>query len=246
MFFYWIPGGGPVTFSTLSEIGLGYAFEDGQLAKRQNSSGPDGQPGAIVCRSSSIWQDDCGYFPERQTWRKIPKLDGIQIGWKNDFKISSPAEISRPALLPGRNVTLEDGNAWQVPVARRWHKIENAAIYATALPCLGHLTDDGRWINGDVKERYRVLWDLVNGYQDAVETAFESAEEGAESVSVEYPIDELAIEALKTNYYVSHVEADILGIYSAEVQTEIFNVAMDVDGLADIIKKKEAGGSSSS
>ena len=72
------------------------------------------------------------------------------------------------------------------------------------------------------------------------------AEEGAESVSVEYPVDEIAIEAIKTNYYVSHIEADILGIYSAEAQTKIFDVAMDAEGLADILKKKEAGASSSS
>jgi hypothetical protein len=247
MFFYWIPdGNGPATYATLSKIGLGYAFEDGQIAKRTNSSGPDGGPGAIVCRSSSPWSDKCGYFPDRQTWRKIPKLEGIYIGCPSEFKISAPGDIARPNLLPGRQVLLEDGFYWTIPIARRWHKVEDAAFYFPNVPCKGTYSEDGRWIDGEVKERYRRLWDLVNGYQEAVETAFDAADEGAESVSVEYPVDELAIEALKANYYVSHIEADLLGIYSAEVQASIFDVAMDADGLADIIKKKEPSDSSNS
>ncbi len=242
--FYFLPEKPGSLKSRIEELDLGYAFKEGHLTKADCKNGPGAENGSIICRSDAPWSDFCGFYPDNQEWRKIPKSKAW-IGRVKDRQYT-PAEFARPTLLPGQMLKLEDGLDWLVPIARRWMSIGEATVYSTALPCRAKLSDDGVWIDGEVKERYRPLWDLVMGYNDAYIEAMENASEDEDLVNFEYPMGELAIATLRTNYYVSHVEADVLNIYSEDAQAAIINVALDEDGLVEIIKKKGEPDSSSS
>lgn len=246
MFLYWVPGTEAVSYKRLVELGLGYAFEDGQIIQGRNNSGPDGGPGIVNARTGSVLADQCGYYPNKQEWRKIPKSK-CWIGWEPDREVEPTMELARGTLLDSKQVKLEDGRFWAVPIARRWRQVEDSRFCVPNVPRKARYNDDGDWVNGDVKERYRPLWELVEQYQSAFEEAL-AASESSEGTRVqfEFPADELAIEALKGNYRISHVEADVLGIYSAEVQDTIVDVVLDADGVAEILKKKEQSATSTS
>jgi hypothetical protein len=92
------------------------------------------------------------------------------------------------------------GRDWLVPFAISYVSTPGDAIaWAEALPRTLTFTA-GKWIPGEVKARYRRLWDLVQAYQQALADAFLASPE-AERVRFSFePLDELAVLALATNY----------------------------------------------
>ena len=77
-FFYWLASDGPSTntaklLERMRAAGLGYAVED-RITSRASDRGPDAMKGNVVCYGGN--QDGkLGYWPEEQTWKKVPGCD---------------------------------------------------------------------------------------------------------------------------------------------------------------------------
>jgi len=144
-FYYWVPGGRPgITSQDLAAAGLGYAIT--QPTARGCDSGPDSQRGVVVCHGENR-DGKLGFFPDKQTWRKIPGKD-VWVGWYND--LPTVEDLARETQITGEWVRLGDGQLWLVPMARRWAAMDDTLVWDYNLPCKLSLDDDGKWVPGDV------------------------------------------------------------------------------------------------
>jgi hypothetical protein len=237
-FYYWVPQERPSCNSQelinlLRLAGLGYAIEE-RIVYRSCDKGPDGQKGNTVC-----WDNDgrLGYFPERQVWRRVPGCD-VWCGCDAEDK-PKPADLARAEQISGEWITLDDGNQWLAPKARRWCELDDRLLWDYNLPRRMTLNDDGLWVPGGVKPRYERLWQLANDYEASYSAAMAEAGEDDSVVRFVFEeIDTLAIGALQINYRVGPVELDMLGVYDQAVRQRIIDVLLDNATWVSWIKKK--------
>ena len=70
-FYYWLPEVAPsIKLEEICTKGLGYALEDKHTARGCNN-GPDGSHGSVVCHGDNR-DGKLGYWPDVQTWRRVP------------------------------------------------------------------------------------------------------------------------------------------------------------------------------
>lgn len=230
-FNYFLPGRRAVKLENLVELGLGYAFEPESAADpratftpRPVTNGPGGQHGIIVSASDE-W---VGYFQGKQAWKQEPGKEYWVGYWKDTPP--TPETLARANQIDGRMLRLEDGNAWLIPVARQYDEFDGVIMARQMLPT--RLTRDelGNWVHGDIKQRYRLFWDLTNAFIQAI----------VDDQQQFHDYDDLVVEAFKCNYRVSAIELDMLGIYDATVRDRVIRIVTDLDGYRDLVKKKQA------
>lgn len=236
VFLYWIPNVTSISVEQLRAHGLGYAFDDFRTP-RGVDSGPDGMKGVVVCNGDNR-DGGLGYWPGRQTWRKIPGKDAW-CGCYTDDK-PRPDDLARKHQVTGRWLRLDDGHKWLVPMARRWLELDDQLLWDYNLPRRLSLNETGEWALGDVKPQYEQLWKLAMAYEEAYQDAVANSD-GDGTVRFRFDdIDKLGVGALQVNYRVSAVELDLLGVYDDAIRQQIIDVLMDNDTWLNWVKKKAA------
>lgn len=237
-FNYYLPTRDNVTLPELISLGLGYVFEpdsaaspEASFAPRQVVNGPDDQHGMIVSRSDT----HCGYYKNDQVWKKHTS-GAYWVGmWRDDRP--TPQSLARPNIISGKGLLLDDGNTWEIPRARQFDEINGDIVALNALPTNLTLDGLGNWTRGDVKKRYRKLWQLVVDYFAMVSDAAENEQEGLR-LTFSYESN-VAIEAFTCNYRVSAIELDLLGVYDTDVHRHVISIVTDHDGWEILCKKKQ-------
>ena len=229
-FNYFLPGRRSVTLDELLQLGLGHVFEPETAAPPKTpftpcgvTNGPGGQHGLIVSPSDQY----CGYYQQRQVWKREVGGDYWVGMWKD--QPPTPDTLARANLIPGQWVRLGDGHAWLFPTARHWGEEDDRVVWECGLPSRLTRDDSGRWVSGDVKPRYQELWRLATELLEAIwaGTATQFAER-----------DNLVIECLRCNYRVSAIEIDLLGVHDQQLRERAVEVLLDIDTLDTLLKKK--------
>ena len=223
-FLYWIPDQRPsIKLEQLNALGLGYALEQ-QFTARGCSSGPDGRGGVVVCHGDNK-DGRLGYFAEQQTWKQVPGST-VSVGVYTDA-LPTPDELVRRDIIDGCVVAADDGSKWIAPTARKRFEEEGEIYWTYNVPRRLTLAERGEWVQGDVKPRYQRLW------KDAIRC--EAAVLDREDVT---DLDDIAVRALQTNYRVSAVELDILGVYDESFRMAIIHSLIDMATWMEWLKKK--------
>lgn len=241
MLFYFIPTTAHKTDcppELLAEYFLDAVIDSPIICQTRN--GPNGQPGLIVV-DAEVSKNLVQYDPRGQTWTQSLDTDAwIGYAGKTPPRVAS---LARRDMLPGRSVKLTSGETIQVPVAQRFVDVEGRLYTATALPqALGRDRDTKQWIPKTIVAKYQTLWNHLQGYIAAQETALREADvEPGESVWFEYAgLHDLTIAALTANYRIAHDEVEILGIYDQSTQSKILAVLTDQETRDAWVKKKLA------
>jgi hypothetical protein len=212
MFLYYQPDG---------ESPPGYAFDGPPPCTRACLRGPDGGKGVTLGASA----DGLGYYPDRQTWRKLPESNC----WVGCDTLPGPRELRRARQLPGVPVQLGDGNEWTIPYARRFVESDDVVIPVCALPRCREMGDDGKWGRGEVVGKYKPLWQIATEAWDAF---------GGEATSEEWECQACAV-VLAANYRVSETEISMLGLFDDLAVVSILKALTDIDTFIDWNKKKQ-------
>jgi hypothetical protein len=223
----------------LRRDGLGYAFE-GRAAPALVLNGPEGKRGTIVADPRVADEAGFGYFPDRQSWQKIPPgSPGHDVGaWvgRASEPVILPQDLAREQQLKGHWVAMPDEQRWLVPIARRTIDTEEEMTWFNALPQVIGLGEDGQWNTGKVLPRFAPLWEVAVRWFDAVV--------GAESTDAETIIDfantvDAAVLALSANYRIGKVEASMLGLLTFESAKEVLMALIDWPTITAWLNKKK-------
>ncbi|BBO34734.1 hypothetical protein [Lacipirellula parvula] len=158
-FLYFVGGDQrPVDFEKLAKWQLSFAIET-SIENRPVSTGPSGGAGNVFMEDAP--GVDAGYYPDDQTWSKMPAVEGrpeLWIGYWNDRK-PTPQTLKRAKLLRGPVLTLADGNEWQVPIVRRYDGA--AQQWQCELPAYLAFDGTGKVGPGRPLAKYAHLWDAT-------------------------------------------------------------------------------------
>jgi hypothetical protein len=230
-FLYYIPGASLRTLDDVNRVGLGYAFEV-QPSSCGCNTGPDAKSGTTI----SADMDGVGYYPDRQTWRKIPGIDAW-LGWYTDA-MPGPADLERKKQIPGELVRLGDGRDWLVPVAIEWREIQNDAIPLfplCRLPRVFHLEDTAVWRPGETIARYKPLEELGWQFLDAIY----GKEKYHDIALTDSWACQASVCALAFNYRIAELEASVLGLVESDMLQAIARVITDFECVSEWSKKKQ-------
>lgn len=229
-FVYFVEGvaRGTLTPDQLSERGLSHALAE-RVQPRGASSGPGGCGGLCLC-DGRVDHSCLGYFPDRQEWRPmVGAPGGVWCGLDRERR-PRPDELARDTLLDSNLVADGLGVQWAVPAARRFHhQPPSPPVPLENLPRrLALDVQSGRFLPGEVQERYRPLWQAVRGYTEAAEAAVAAAEAtDSGEVRFDYDVDGMAILALQANYRLSATEIDLLGIWDEDFRERVIEATLD-------------------
>jgi hypothetical protein len=234
-FLYYVPTQkGALTQDDLRAAGLSYAFE---LRKGENptargcSPGPDNMIGLVLGQQS----EGLGYYPQRQTWRKIPSSPaGAWVGFETATP-PGPDDLQRAKTIDGKLVELGDGNQWLIPIARRPVESNGHLAGMIALPERLALDDVGEWVSGGVDPKYREVWEAAILFWDSLMSA--DVDENGISLTFSQAAD-AAVAALAANYRVNRLEVSALGLLSDSIINAILETLVDFDSVRSYLKKK--------
>ena len=234
----------------LRALGLAYAFDaGGPLAKCGCARGPEGKAGVVVCGAASAAK--VGFYPDSQTWQRIPGLaagpgPGVDAFVGRDTAAAvEPAELLRPDATDGHEVQLGDGQRWLVPVALAVAEDQGQVVRFTPLPRRMELDAEGKFTPGDPLPVYDALWAVAEAYLKVIADAVAAAAEGQ---PVQLTIDDdWALDALAVNYRLGRAEIVVLGLltWGGPVVENILNAVIDMPGMARLKKKLDSAGSPS-
>jgi hypothetical protein len=192
------------------ELGLGYAFPEslGVVSADFSGAGPGGTQGCVF----GVDSERLGYYPDRQTWLKIPKGSGshqLYVGfWKNARPGPEDLRVEEP--LRGRPVKLRDGNEWTIPIARAWSDSEGNEGWYQALPGILTLSETNEWVSGGVEQRYAGLWEIACAYWNEI---WQRTPDAKGEIRFDFHgAHDAAIAALAANYRIGRPEAGLLGL----------------------------------
>lgn len=233
-FFYWLPFDRQPTSSAaiieaMKRNGLAYALDD-RPTHRTVDSGPDGRRGVVV-RNGENKDGRLGYFTDVQTWRRVPSIDA----WCGMFKDDRPTpdDLARKEMVAGDWVRFDDDSSWLVPKARKWFELDGQLRWINNLPQCLTLNDEGQWVQGGIKAKFKRLWDLAVAYEETADA------DGKYLFTVEQ-LNEMAVATLQVNYRIGSTELDMLGVYDESIRGRIIDVLLDVTTLVEWSKKNEA------
>lgn len=228
-FLYYRPEGGATTRTELEALGFPHAAAIELPGQGLIGLGPDETKGHVSKLRGPMVdggvEPRVGYYPERQTWRKI--LSGkMWLGWETDNP-PSPLDLQRPKLRDGHGVTMADGRLWILPVIR-------TLIGQTALPTIFGCDDSGTVVREQVLTEFVRIWDLTQRMYVTVE----SLPSGVAQITDD-ELTELLCSGLAMNYRVSKWEVLRLGLLSAENMEAAFAAMIDIP--AGLIGDEEQG-----
>jgi hypothetical protein len=220
----------------IAELGLGHAFETPPVAAGVRG-GPDGGNGTLLGQSASFCGQRIGYYPDKQTWRKIPKSE-VWLGWYTE-NLPRPDALRRSEVVPGERVRLGDGNLWLIPLSRSVSDDSEDYSVCSAIPASRMLDDNGNWVRGAPEPRYARLWETANRVWDAIiDRVVEST---GESSTIEIGEEsDACVDALQANYRVGPAEISALGLLTDQSASAIIKAMVGVPKLLDRLKKKRA------
>lgn len=235
-FLYFVPA--DVTRpAELSAYGLDYAFERGMsIAFCPCRNGPGGVAGTVVgCDRGGMI---VGYYPSKQTWRKIPGPGDVHAGCYQDAR-PGPAQLLRRDALDGYPVRMLDGNDWLVPTARGLIEQDGDIRYQARLPAAMALDEDGQWKPTGVTQKYAALWSVAERFWDAFTGAnlIKTAEGGRAELML-HDLADGVITALATNYRLGPTEAAMLELLDQECCREALKAVIDWPVMESWLEKK--------
>lgn len=235
-FLYYLPGRSSVTPAELQKLGLEYAFVDlgAKHLRPVREKGPDGGRGVIVACNRRVDSSDCGYYAVKQEWKHHAGL-GVWVGMTKG-KVPGPEDLAHAKQLPGKKLRLADDREWLVPVARRWSANDDPQRwfkYDNVLPRRLDMSNDGDLVvSGRVIDRYAQLWTITEAHA-AVRIGKQSSElfDGDSAVIT-------AAKVLQANYAVGLLETLLLGLFTQENFSEIFEILGDWASFDLLLQKK--------
>lgn len=226
-FLYYYPGNGPIPDE------LRYAVkQDEPHHRRQVMRGPFGRAAGTIVAHESVDAALVRFDEAQQEWKPFPGDSQVCVGLPKASKLQ-PEQLVRDEALPGHWITLGDGSRWLIPVARGFDA-ESEYPYL-ALPIgLEYDCPTGRWLAGGVQIRYKRLHDIVERH---LERRMKSSEENSDTFT-DPEANDLAIEAIRTNYRVDSVELSFFkGAFTLQSRQDIIDAVID---LPTIIKWHKA------
>jgi hypothetical protein len=244
---YFLPGEKrSITPERVAELGLGYAFE-GRHVANDAFDGPEGKPGAVLVADAT--RTKLGFYKDRQTWRPVPGTTAW-VGRYTDEPVE-PKDLQRRDALRGHWVTLADGQAWLVPVARGATERDGELVCFVELPQYTEIDDAGEWVEGAIVPRYAALWDHATAWWDTLRAQGQPAEESSDEpgdapavpeVKFDFPgLHEAALAALAANYRIGRAEAALLQLFTKQSATSVLKALVDWPTVEEFLKKKFAG-----
>jgi hypothetical protein len=200
----------PLTKEGIAKLGLSYAFT-GSIENRQTTgNSPSGKAGSVLAEDARHQGKTIGYYPDKQTWRKLPNVEGrpeLWVGYWNDAK-PGPEDLERKPMLPGEvSMMLGDGKRWVIPTLTEF---DDAMKGECQLPAPLEYDDEGNLFTTKPTGIYGQLWDAVHPV--ALGVCFGSSEADAE---IKEPSDaevrKAAFTLLRANYVVDMPELVALG-----------------------------------
>ena len=246
-FLYFRPLAAGISLAELeADGGLAHAMRGERINKRQTTDGPFGESGCVFNFGE---QPAPAFDMAQQDWRRLPHNElGLCVGVDLRQK-PKPEQLQRERMLPGGAAADENGDRWRVPAALEWSEHNGERLVFHRLPAMETQNENGEWVRGEIKARYRGLWEAFKAY-DAAEAQAIAEGEQLEGGTVSYvlPLEAmrtLTFEAIAVNYHVHACELDLLGVCDREFYRAVCEIVNDEARLRAIQKKTTRAGSSS-
>jgi hypothetical protein len=229
-----------MTPARLQKLGLGYAIAGNLENSGVNTNSPSGRPGNIFADTTRHEGKRAGYFPDQQSWSKLPQAD-LWVGYWNDAK-PGPGDLERPKQLRGIQLMLADGGAWNIPVVRSFDGEANE--WRSELPSAWVCDENGNLVPGSTpKAIHAHLWDLTAPLADKLFAV-------ASGESVEWPTDgevgKAVVALLQTNYVIGAGEIAALELIGGEEAFAVVAGATRYDILYEWMTQKKTNPSTES
>lgn len=202
---YFIPKLPFADVEAITKAGIGYAFDSHFI--QAAGTGPDGSHGTFIGRGEHV------AAKEHFEWEKLPDSE-VWFGWRRRF---AAEDYARPQQIDGELVQMANGQMWLVPTAYDWARPDraNGVVPYGALPRLFKRAAGGRWAPGDVLPVYQDYW--TTAVEVASRYFHEPSVNGNGQPQAEISLThgelfDLAVVALRVNYYVSYAECGALGL----------------------------------
>lgn len=200
-------------------LGLEYAFTGGSIASCVVSKSPAGGAGVVFADASRQGDRTPGYHPDKQTWRKMPAVEGrdeLWLGFWNDDR-PTPEDLDRGNKSECLRAKLLDGNWWDI--ASTHYYSEDNGEWDCDLPAMLELDDAGKIVRGPTVPQYRELEKYTRPLVDVME---------GKDVPLQ-TMYEAAIALLRHRYVVDFPEVVALGLLpfsASDPPEEIANIAL--------------------
>lgn len=226
-----------LTREGVAKLNLAYAFPSGIQCVQVNSNSPSKSQGLVFADPARHEGKRVGYFPDQQTWRKLPTVEGrpeLWVGYWNDAK-PRPGDLARDKFVRGINCSLADGNKWHIPVVRVFDGPQEK--WVSELPSAWVDDGQGNLIRGtEPTAKHIHLWDVTAPLADAMFVV-------AAGDPGEWPDDQAVgravVALLQTNYVVGASELDFLEVVGTEEAFAIICTATRYDVLSDWMDQKK-------
>lgn len=187
-----------IDLERVRELNLGHAFEGSIECSEGLSSGPcELGRGLFFSASKRLGKHRTGFFPDVQTWRRLPEIEGepqTALGfWTDDPP--TPETLARSRQLRGLLVTLNKGAKWQIPSVRALDP--SSQLWSCELPRHFDFDATGKLTPGRPQDDYAYLWDLTAPLALALFETEETTDEATDAM-----VANVAVELLKANYLV--------------------------------------------
>jgi hypothetical protein len=227
----------PITKDGIAKLGLSYAFSGHVTTRPTAATSPSGKSGLVLAEEARHDGKTVGYFPDQQTWRKFPSVEGrpeCWVGYWNDAK-PGPLDLARVKQLKGVPLTLADGNQWDIPIVRSFDGAQQEWI--SRLPSAWVCDENGDLVPGtEPKAAYAHLWELTAPLADKI-LAIASGDEVDWVPDAQ--VGKVVKALLQTNYHVDATEIGLLEIVGGEDAFAIIAVASRYDTLQDWMDQKK-------
>lgn len=235
-FLYYLPGVEMLTLEQARQRGFSYAMEGRDIHARQVARGPEGQgQGVVFADPDRVPQGRIGFYPERQTWRRIPQSDGW-IGLDKE-QPPEPKDLARAKQLSGHWVELADGRQWLAPVARGQADVEGDLQWYCALPREITVSDEGAWTRGEVLPRYAELWQRALAFWDVFRAEL-MEDDTQPAAGDDDQLNDLSLFALSLNYTIGKAELRLLGLFDLAARSRVLAALVDWPTMEAWLKKK--------
>jgi hypothetical protein len=227
----------PVTKEVAAKLGLAYAFPAGIQNCQVNHNSPSKSQGNIFADPSRHEGKRVGFFPDQQTWRKLPNVEGrgeIWVGYWNDAK-PGPGDLIQSKVVRGIDCILADGRKWHIPVVRVFDGPQEK--WVSELPSAWVDDGQGNLVRGtEPTAKHIRLWELTAPIADAMFSV--AAGEGGEWPD-DVTVGKAVVALLQTNYAVGASELDFLEVVGTEEAFAIICTATRYDVLSDWMDQKK-------
>lgn len=231
---YFIPNVQAASEGILEETGISSTLRGSPHASRSAARGPGGPGGCVVVPTGTANSErSFGYFPERQEWKQ--STNGKYWLGKYTDNPPTPESMKRPEMIVGHKIELQDGNEWEIPVAR---------VFPTGsgLPQSIILGPEGELI-AEALPQYAKLSKMAERVWDQFLAEVNDHDEpGVLADAPDFTVKEqweIAIEALAMNYIIGQEEVSFLRLFTTHNIGKIWGALIDMPTMIAVNKELE-------